>query len=246
MSETMVDVFRHDAHKFSADSHEKADEKFAGIPVNQPVPEGADGDAANLSRPPQQQNQTVENHQNQYRLSLFTGDTVYVPGVFSQKTQRKEIHDLLAIDRSEPAHRHWLASDIASAFNESIYHPYTSLKYHTLLVAALLDNYREGHEFSDLLLVVDQQKQIVPFRTVFTNHNFSLHIDVADNGRPSARLGSRPWQSWASTWNRLTAHPLSTDNNKYDMTLDANLRRIQSWSTALQYIEDFAEWRPDR
>jgi len=30
------------------------------------------------------------------------------------------------------------------------------------------------------------------------------------------------------------------------MTLDANLRRIQSWSTALQYLEDFAAWRPDR
>ncbi len=35
-------------------------------------------------------------------------------------------------------HRAWLTSDVASGFNESIYYPYTSLKYHTLIVAALL------------------------------------------------------------------------------------------------------------
>ena len=73
-----------------------------------------------------------------------------------------------------------------------------------------------------------------------------FRIDVEADGRPSARLGSRPWRSWASAWNRLTAHPLDTDHDKYDMTLDANLRRMQSWSAALQYIEDYAEWRPDR
>jgi len=32
--------------------------------------------------------------------------------------------------------------------------------------------------------------------------------------------------------------PLDTGNDRDDMMLDANLRRIQSWSTALQYLED--------
>ena len=41
-------------------------------------------------------------------------------------------------------HRAWLDSDVVAAFNESVYYPYTSLKYHTLLVAALVDNYRDG------------------------------------------------------------------------------------------------------
>ena len=135
---------------------------------------------------------------------------------------------------------------MAAAFNESVYHPYTSLKYHTLLVAALLDNYRADHEFPDLRLIIDPAGDIVPFRTVFDGDRFALRIDESADGNPSARLGSRPWRSWASVWNRLTAHPLDTDSDKYDMTLDANLRRVQSWSTALQYIEDFAEWRPDR
>jgi hypothetical protein len=83
-------------------------------------------------------------------------------------------------------------------------------------------------------------------RVVFDGKRFAFRIDVGADGRPSARLGSRPWRSWASAWNRLTAHPLDTDHDKYDMTLDANLRRMQSWSAALQYVEDFAEWRPDR
>jgi hypothetical protein len=138
-------------------------------------------------------------------------------------------------------HRAWLESDVISAFNESVYYPNTSLKYHTLLVAALLDNYRAGHEFADLLLVVDRAGEIVSHRTVYAGEDFALRIDESADGRPSSRLGSRPWRSWASTWNRLTAHSLDAAHDKYDMVLDANLRRIGAWSTALQYIEDFRE-----
>ena len=108
-------------------------------------------------------------------------------------------------------------------------------------MAALLDNYRAGNEFEDLLLIVDPRGEIVPHRTVYAGEEFALRIDTDAKSRPSARLGSRPWQSWASTWSRLTAHPLNTDHDKHDMVLDANLRRIGSWSTALQYIEDFRE-----
>ena len=242
----MLAAFRHDAHKFTGESHGDAREEFAGVPVNQSVPEGADGDAAALSRPQQKQEQTVPAHDDHYRLSLLTGETAYDPGEFSRATIESEVRDLLAVEQAETAHERWLASDVAAAFNESVYHPYTSLKYHTLLVAALLDNYRAGNEFPNLRLIVDPAGEVVPFRTVFDGDRFALRIDAEDGEHPSARLGSRPWRSWASAWNRLTAHALDTDRDKYDMTLDANLRRTQSWSTALQYIEDYAEWRPDR
>ncbi|MDL0132048.1 hypothetical protein PNP59_14160 [Halobacterium salinarum] len=144
-------------------------------------------------------------------------------------------------DDPEAMHQAWLTSDIVSVFNESVYYPYTSLKYHTLLVAALLDNYRDGHEFSDLQLVVDSAGEIVPHRTVYAGERFALRIDENADGQPSSRLGSQPWRSWASTWTRLTAHPLDANHDKYDMVLDANLRRIGAWSTALQYIEDYME-----
>jgi hypothetical protein len=246
MSDVMLDAFRHDAHKFTGESHEDAREEFAGVPVNQSVPEGADGDAAALSRPQQKQEQTVPTHDDHYRLSLLTGETAYDPREFSRVTIGSEVADLIGIEDAQTAHERWLASDVAAAFNESVYHPYTSLKYHTLLVAALLDNYRADHDFGDLQFIVDPAGEVVPFRTVFDGGRFALRIDVEADGRPSARLGSRPWRSWASAWNRLTAHPLDTDRDKYDMTLDANLRRTQSWSAALQYIEDYHEWRPDR
>jgi len=134
-----------------------------------------------------------------------------------------------------------VASDVAAAFNESVYHPYTSLKYHTLLVAAL-DAYRAGHVFADLRLIVDPTGEIIPFRTVFDGDRFALRIDVDASEQPSARLGRRPWRLWASTWNRLTAHPLDVAGDRCDMVLDANLRRIGAWSTALQYLEDFMNW----
>ena len=246
MTDTMVAAFRHDVHKFTGESHGNAREEFAGVPVNQSVPEGADGDAAALSRPQQQQERTVPTHVNRYRLSLLTGETDHDPTEVSQTDIRSEVSDLIDTEDAQVAHRRWLTSDVAAAFNESVYHPYTSLKFHTLLVAALLDNYRADHEFTDLRLIVDPAGEVIPFRTVFDGERFALRIDAEDGTNPSARLGSRPWRSWASTWNRLTAHPLDTNHDKYDMTLDANLRRIQSWSTALQYIEDFAQWRPDQ
>ena len=246
MTDVILTAFRHDAHKFTGESHEDAREEFADVPVNQSVPKGADGDAAELSRPQQKQEQTVPTHDDHYRLSLLTGETAYDPREFSRMTIESEVADLISIEDAGMAHQRWLVSDVAAAFNESVYHPYTSLKYHTLLVASLLDNYRHGNKFADLRLIVDPAGEVFPFRTVFNDDRFALRIDTDPAGQPSARLGSRPWRSWASAWSRLTAYPLDTDHDKYDMTLDANLRRIQAWSTALQYIEDYTEWRPDQ
>jgi hypothetical protein len=234
----MVAAYRHDAHKLNGETHDYAPDTFHGVPVNPTVPHGADGDASALSRPNGKPEQTVDNHETHYRLSLLTGDSHYDPEDFSRPRLSEAIKDLLTGSDPEAMHRAWLTSDVASGFNESIYYPYTSLKYHTLLVAALLDNYRAGHKFPDLLLVVDDAEEIVPHRTVYTGDRFALRIDENADGQPWARLGSRPWRSWASVWKRLTAHPLNVNHDKHDMVLDANLRRIWSWSTALQYIED--------
>lgn len=241
----MLAAYRHDAHKFTGEHHDTAPGTVAGITVNQPVPHGADGDAAALSRPPDYE-QTVPTYAGRYRLSLITGEQVHHSGVVSDGRLPEELVDLLSVADAETAHLRWLDSDRAAAFNESVFHPYTSLKYHTLIVAALLDNYRSEHSFSDLSLVVDEPDAIVPFRTIFTGERFSLRIDATADGQPAAQLGEKPERRWASTWNRLPAHPLDADGAQYDRDLDANLRRIQSWSTALQYLEEFTTWRPDR
>jgi len=242
MTDMMVQAYRHDAHKFNGESHENAREEFAGVAVNAEVPEGADGDAAALSRPLGWNKETVPTHDTHYRLSLLTGESAYDSREFSRQMTQSSVESLLRIEDAEAAHEAWLTSNVAAGFNESVYHPYTSLKYHTLLVGALLDNYREGNAFDDLRLILDSPGTIVPHRTVYTSDRFSFRIDADPDGQQSARLGSRPWRSWSSTWNRLTFHPLDTDGNRFDMVLDANLRRIWSWSTALQYIEDFENW----
>lgn len=246
MSGVMLAAYRHDAHKFFGESHADARETLAGIPVNQPVPHGADSDAAALSRPQQSHERTVPTHGTPYRLSLFTGEAVDKPSEISHGTLEQTGAELLGVEDAETAHKRWLASDVAAAFNESVYHPYTSLKYHTLLVASLLDAYRDDHDFADLRLIVDPPETTVPFRTVFQSDRFALRLATGSGHRPTARLGSQPYRSWAAVWNRLTAHPLDTDHDRYDMVLDANLRRLQSWSTTLQYTEEFETWRPDR
>ena len=97
-------AFRHDAHKFTGESHGEAREEFAGVPMNQSVPEGADGDAAALSRPQQKQKQTVPTHDDYSRLSLLTGETAYDPGKFSRATIKSEFRDLLAVEQAKTAH----------------------------------------------------------------------------------------------------------------------------------------------
>lgn len=242
----MIDVYRHDAHKFHGQPHAHAPEEFAGVPVNRSVPHGADADAAALSRPATHHDPVVPTHTTHYRLSLLSGEVAVMIDGRSRASVENEVRNLLTVADAESAHERWLHSDVAALFNETIAFPYTSLKYHTLLVAALCANYRDGHSFEDLRLVVDAAGEFVPHRTVYAGDQFALRIDVLDGGRPSARLGSRPWRSWASTWARLSDHPLETDHDKWDMALDANLRRIWAWSTALQYLEEFADWRLER
>lgn len=232
-------AYRHDAHKFYGQPHGAARETLAGVPVNQPVPYGADSDAAALSRPDGTPEQTVANHRSPYRLSLLDGTSRAVVQSLTDRDVERAIDALLLEDDPVALHRAWLDSDVAAAFNESIYYPYTSLKYHTLLVAALVDTARDGHSFEDLSLIVDEAEELVPHRTIYAGDRFTLRIDTDTADKPSARLDSHPRRSWAPTWANLSAHPLAVDHDRYDMVLDANLRRIRAWSTALQYLEEF-------
>ena len=133
----------------------------------------------------------MENRETRYRLSHIEGESRYDPEEFTRNGVASAVRDLLTENDPEAMHRAWLESNVVSAFNESVYYPYTSLKYHTLLVAALLDNHRAGHEFADLLLVVDRAGEIVTHRTVYAGEDFALRIDESAGGRPLSGLGSR-------------------------------------------------------
>jgi len=237
----MLQVYRHDAHKMRGRSHAAGETRLGGVRCNLDVPYGADRDGSRMSRPGGKPSKTVEGHETHYRLSLLTGNTRYDPDTFAIRHYDDELESLLATDDADAMHRAWLSADVVAAFNESVYYPYTSLKYHTLLVAALVDCYRDGITFDELRLAVDDPGTVVPHRTVYTDDLVSLRL-TDDTG---ARLGDRPWRSWASTWGRLPSHPFDVADSRHARTCDAQLRRIQAWSTALQFVEDFRDWRPD-
>jgi len=235
----LLTTYRHDIHKLRGRSHAAAEDEFAGVAVNRQVPFGADADAALLSRPRGEPEQTVKNYESPRRLSLLTGSPAAsdmgAPEIGSA------VRGLTSIENVAAAHAAWLNSEVPSLFNESVYYPYTSLKYHVLLVAALVSNYRDGTSFDELWLVVDEPgSDVTPHRTVLATPAVSLRVTHEPGDRPAASLGAAPARSFADVWSRLSAHPLGTDGNRRGMILDAQLRRIRSWSAALQFIEDYA------
>lgn len=256
--------YLHDVHKLRHRRHNAAAESYAGVPVNQTVPLYADRDAALLSRLRGDPEQTVANHWSPYRLSLLTGETA-VETDRIQAAADGGFRDLVTPDDPERLHARWLTSAVAGAYSESVHYPYTSLQYHTLLAAALLDAYRAGHAFADLWVVAtaptlndtpttdtatattpDPEAALAadavePYRTVLWTPDLALHVTATPGGRPAARLGDAPARSFADVWSRLPAHPIDTDGERRWRLLDAQLRRIRSWSAALAFIDEFIE-----
>jgi len=239
----LVGVYRHDVHKAQLRSHADAEDWVAGVRVNQEVPRGADGDAAVLSRPRGEPSQTFEGHDSPYRLSLVSGS---ISPLVKAASVWPAIRDLIQVEDPVDLHAAWLASREVGVFSESVYYPYTSLKYHTLLAAALFDNYRAGYHFEDLYLAVESggegSPSVVPHRTVLQTAEVALTVTGEPGERPAAPLGAVPARSFADAWSRLPEHPFDADDGREWRILDAELRRIQSWSTGLQYIEDYCRW----
>jgi hypothetical protein len=251
--DVVVASLRHDVHKLNARRHSAAREFEYGTPVNERVPFGADQDAALLSRPDEDPEPAMRNYVSPYRLSLLTGEAAV-------ETERIEaaagggFRRLVTPDAPVLLHARWVTSQVPAAYNESPYYPHTSLKYHTLLVAALVDNYRAGHDFEDLYLAVSPGDEAAATqspeaamasdvvespRTVLWTPGLTLHVTGDPDGRPAARLGPQPTRSFADVWARLPAHPFDVDDERVWRVLDAQLRRIRAWSTALQYIEEY-------
>ncbi|GGI95498.1 hypothetical protein GCM10008995_02010 [Halobellus salinus] len=230
----MVAVYRHDTHKLRGRAHEHAAEEVAGVRVNEPVPLGADRDAALLSRPRGEPEQTVDAHASPRRLSLLTGDPQRDP---TRTDADAALQELVTPTDPEQLHERWLSSEFAARFNESVYYPYTSLKYHTLLAAALLDNYRAGFAFDELYVEATPDRAVTPHRTVLATPQCSLRI-TGDPSGPAARLGSEPARSFGAVWAQLPECPFDTGTREWRV-VDAQLRRITAWSTGLQYIEEY-------
>jgi len=245
-------AYRHDVHKLRGRQHGAGRDELFDVAVNEPVPMGADRDAALLSRPEGEPEQTVANHASPARLSLLTGAVREVGAVPVVET---DIRPLIDGSPTE-VHAAWLTSDTASLVNESVYLPYSSLKYHVLLVGALLDAYQAGHAFDELYLVAGPTSEapprnadraarqqaaldadsVEPHRTILWTEVMTMRLTASPDG-PAAWLGPAPAESFADVWGRLSGSPLDRES-RWWRHVDAQLRRIRSWSTALQYLED--------
>ncbi len=238
-AEPMLAVYRHDTHKLWGRSHAAGRDRVAGVRVNETVPLGADRDAALLSRPHGEPEQTLDAHASPGRVSLLTGDVV-MSGSVGSDGRDAAVRELVRIEDPVVMHEAWLSSGVAALFSESVFYPYTSLKYHTLLAAALLDNYRAGFGFEELFLAVEEPDgPVTPHRTVLSTPAARLCVTGEPDGRPAARLGDGPARCFADVWARLPVHPFDVDGGRRWRVLDAQLRRIRSWSAALQFVEEY-------
>ncbi len=251
-ADPLVAVYRHDVHKLRGREHTAAHDEWYGVRVNEDVPLGADRDAAVLSRPRGEPEQTVSNHASPFRLSLVTGEAMAESDRILAATDGG-FRELIQSDDPAELHAAWLTSDVAAAFNESIFYPYSSLKYHVLLAGALLSAYRDGYAFEDLYVAVTPgeaaaetrtaaaaraSEAVTSFETVLWSPTLTIDLTAAPGDRPAASLGPAPARSFADVWSRLPAHPFQVDDARLRMVVDAQLRRIRSWSVALQFIEE--------
>ena len=249
--EALCRAYRHDVHKLRGRSHASGFRSYRGVPINEEVPFGADADAALLSRPHGEPTQVLANHVSPERLSLLTGEPVR-----QLDTSYEALDPLVMPSDAAELHAAWLTSQTAAGITESVYYPYTSLKYHTLLVAALYRWYRAGYTFDELSIVAERgdpdaaptgellsdraltSDRVRAHETICWTPVMVLHLSPDKGDKRSVRLGDAPARSFADRWSQLPVHPLAVDDDRQARILDAQLRRIRSWSVALQYIED--------
>ncbi len=183
----------------------------------------ADRDAARMSRHPRAKDDLTGEYLSQ--SFLFSRDmTDRIRKEYSEYCQREYID---SADSPPELHMKLLNDKIVSNFNEITSMPYTSLKYHTLLVCALHWNYKQGRDFQDLYLHCITGVSKEPCVTIFKYGDLRF---VINNDSTGAKIGA-PAAYFGQTIGRLYNIPLP------EFLVD-NLRRFRSWSTGLQYLED--------
>ena len=60
-----------------------------------------------------------------------------------------------------------------------------------------------------------------------------------EGGYAKIGIGNKSHPNFGSVWSRMTKHPEIMERYR---DLDATLRRLMSWSTALQFIDDYYKY----
>lgn len=232
----LLDVLKHDEHKTRGRRHNSDCES---------VPFGADKFSSFMSRKPssptgKRAKRLEQAENNHYRISILTRERLYESKVFDIGVIDRELSSIFSINNPKELHNQWLNNKILTGFNESYYMPYTSLKYHTLITTALVYNRLKNRDYSELYLVLKNNGE-VSYDTIFNYGGLHLKItslnEAAEGDGTSKiptldRVPHKEKRNFSKVWSNLTK---IKDISKH---LDACLRQMNSWSTALQYIED--------
>ncbi|MDP2846072.1 MAG: hypothetical protein Q8N79_08400 [Candidatus Methanoperedens sp.] len=183
----------------------------------------ADRDAARMSRHPRAREEMTGEYLSRsfFEQRDMTDQT---RKIYSEYCQREYIDSQ---DSAELLHMKLLGDKIIGNFNEITSMPFTSLKYHTLLVCTLHWNYKQGRDFQDLYLHCATKMPDEAYSIVFQYDDLCMFINDDPSG---AKIGA-PAPFFGQTVGRLYNVPLP------EFMVD-NLRRFRSWSTGLQYLED--------
>lgn len=229
MNEELRKAIIHDTHKMFGRSH---DHSHIELKVK-----GPDGDAARLSRPVQRGKIDFDDNESNYRISMITWKTFYSPSTFNKGIYEKIVNrDYINTDCDVEVLYQRLLSDtiLFSKFNEHVKYLFTSLKYHSILVTNLMWNTLRGKMFDDLYLhMVEKSNEERCFARIMEFDD--MYLTISEQNRDAiafVKIGRKPVMEFGETLCRMRG-----DVN-IDPILWANLCRIRSWSTGLQYFED--------
>ncbi len=153
---TFKQVITHDFHKIHGIAHDSEDIH---------IPNKVDQKASQMSRPKNPNKMERDNSDviNNYRISLINGQSFYAHSNEEKKLIfEKEKEYLESKETDAELYERLLLCDMLSKFNEAIFKindeegwglwlPYTSLKYHSILVASLHWNINiKNRKFDDL------------------------------------------------------------------------------------------------
>ncbi len=161
---------------------------------------------------------TVRNFQNPRRLV---------------NQQKAEVFDLFKESDAVKLHATILKSKLLNYFNEARYYPYSSLKYHILLVCALYYNFKQERELRELYLCENTPEES-PFQIIYQDQRRRWSLLPLHKKEGLSRL----WPKFYHTWDYRKQMSLGGDYR----ILGGLLSSISSWSVALASLEDFQEF----
>ncbi|MHA1250159.1 MAG: hypothetical protein ACTSRP_09245 [Candidatus Helarchaeota archaeon] len=218
MSKDLLLLLKHDLHKLNLGlSHSSVYNKLSQEARR------ADGLAAWFSRNFLKQKFVNSN----FRISLISG---YVNKNIDKIKLIERIKILFSETDPVKLHKKILNSEELNYFCEAREYPFTSLKYHILLVSAFYFFLNKG-DFRHLYLSENyNDNDVSEFQVILRLNGIEWAITTKNN-----KNLSRIFSNFCDTWNRRVKKSILEDGQ----ILNSLLGQIMSWSTALGNIEDY-------